>query len=311
MTDFTVAIPTYNGAERLSGVLEKLQAQVETEAIAWEILIVDNNSRDNTAEVVRELQSHWNSPFPLKYCFEPQQGLAFAREKAVRTSDATFVGFLDDDNFVTQDWVAQAYQFGTQHSQAGSFGGQIHSDFEVEPPPEFKRVEHLLLAIREGGNEPQQFNPEKLQLPSGAGLVVRRQAWLDCVPKQLLNPGRGGNDYEISMNMYRGGWEIWYNPNMHLYHHIPSERLDREYLLSLAHLYGLRSCQWRMIPATTWQKPIVFSRTFLGGLRRLLRHVLKYRWQVKTDLVAACEFAFFWGSMMSPFYFLKRSLQKS
>ncbi|NER82793.1 MAG: glycosyltransferase [Leptolyngbya sp. SIO1D8] len=47
MVDFTVVIPTYNGAERISKLLEHLQAQIETEALTWEVLVVDNNSSDS------------------------------------------------------------------------------------------------------------------------------------------------------------------------------------------------------------------------------------------------------------------------
>jgi hypothetical protein len=62
-----------------------------------------------------------------------------------------------------------------------------------------------------------------------------------------------------------------------------------------------------MINANSWQKPIIFVRTLLGNLRRVVLHILKYRDQVKTDLIAACELEFFLGSLMSPFYFLNRN----
>jgi hypothetical protein len=64
-----------------------------------------------------------------------------------------------------------------------------------------------------------------------------------------------------------------------------------------------------MINANSWQKPIIFVRTLLGNLRRVVLHILKYRDQVKTDLIAACELEFFLGSLMSPFYVLRRNMQ--
>ena len=54
MVDFTVAIRTYNGEERLPAVLEKLRSQVDVEALSWEIVIVDNNSNDGTAKLIGE-----------------------------------------------------------------------------------------------------------------------------------------------------------------------------------------------------------------------------------------------------------------
>ena len=55
--DITVAIPTYNGAERLPKILERLLTQTGVENLRWEIIIVNNNSSDNTAEVIQEYQN--------------------------------------------------------------------------------------------------------------------------------------------------------------------------------------------------------------------------------------------------------------
>ena len=64
--NFTVAIPTYNGASKLPEVLQRLQNQLHTENITWEIIVVDNNSTDRTADVVKNYQKNWQHPFPLK-----------------------------------------------------------------------------------------------------------------------------------------------------------------------------------------------------------------------------------------------------
>jgi len=57
MIDFTVAIPTYNGADRLPLVLDRLRSQLNTASFTWEIIVVDNNSSDATATVVRHYQT--------------------------------------------------------------------------------------------------------------------------------------------------------------------------------------------------------------------------------------------------------------
>ncbi|MBE9144577.1 hormogonium polysaccharide biosynthesis glycosyltransferase HpsE [Planktothrix mougeotii] len=310
MIDFTVVIPTYNGAIRVPDVLEKLRSQKGTENITWEIIVVDNNSHDQTANIIQEIITSWDELFTLRYIFEKQQGIAFARQRGVEESQGELIGFLDDDNFPDENWVLQAYLFGQEHPKAGSYGGQIHANYQVEPPQNFKRVEHLLLAIRESGDQPFLFCPEQLQLPSGAGLVVGKKAWLDHVPSKLVNTGRGGNDYEISLNLYRGGWEIWYNPKMHLDHYIPSERLDKKYLLSLASLYGLKSCEFRMLITPTWKKPLVFFKVMLGGIKRAIQYQIQHQKDINFDIVAACELKFFRASAISPFYFLQKAIFK-
>jgi glycosyltransferase involved in cell wall biosynthesis len=307
--DFTVAIPTYNGASRLPKLLEKLRQQTGLDQISWEIIVVDNNSTDNTAQVVQEYQGNWLPGVPLTYILEPEQGAAFARLRAVKEAQGELIGFLDDDNLPNPDWIAQAYTFAQEHPQAGAFSGQIHGEFEVEPPENFQRIQ-AFLAIREHGSTPHQFEPQNLRLPPAASLVVRKKAWCESVPSRPTLTGKlpgimiQGDDYEPLLYMYKAGWEIWYHPDLHTYHQIPHWRLEREYLLSISRGCGLATCQLRMINATPWQKPIIFLRTLLGNLRRVIWQFIKYRRKVKTNIIMECEMEFFLGSLMSCFYTL-------
>ncbi len=123
---FTVAIPTYNGEKRLPEVLDRLRSQVQADTFAWEIVVIDNNSTDNTAKLVQAYQADWQEKFTLKYYFEPQQGAAFARRRAFEVAESTLIGFLDDDNLPAPDWVASAYNFAQKYPLAGAYASQIH-----------------------------------------------------------------------------------------------------------------------------------------------------------------------------------------
>ncbi len=314
--DFTVAIPTYNGSERFPNVLAKLCSQIGVEDIQWEIIIIDNNSTDNTAKVVQDYQANWQQAYPLKYYFEAEQGAAFARERAVREATGVFVGFLDDDNLPDADWVAVAYAFGQAHPQAGAYSGRIHGDYAVSPPPNFNRIQ-AFLAVREHGSVAHLFDPEHLRLPPGAALVVRKQAWLESVPTQTIFKGRvgksliGAEDYELLLYMHGRGWEIWYNPAQQIYHQIPQWRLEKDYLLTISRSCGLPACQLRLINAKAWQKPLIVVRIILSNLLRYIRHIIKYKMQVKTDIVLACELEFYFANMVSPWYALINMLPKN
>ncbi|NES87627.1 MAG: hypothetical protein F6K10_43435 [Moorea sp. SIO2B7] len=96
---------------------------------------------------------------------------------------------------------------------------------------------------------------------------------------------------------------------MHTYHQIPKWRLEREYLISIARGCGLATCSLKMINAKTWEKPIIFIRTILGNLRRIIIHLSKYRGRVNTDIIAAFEREFFWSSLLSTFWFLKNVIK--
>ncbi|KEI65797.1 Polypeptide N-acetylgalactosaminyltransferase 6 [Planktothrix agardhii NIVA-CYA 126/8] len=314
MIDFTVVIPTYNGASRVPDVLEKLRSQTGTENITWEIIVVDNNSSDQTADVVQNIIASWQEVFPLKYVFEAQQGAAFARQRGLEEAQGELIGFLDDDNWPDENWVAQAHDFARVYPQAGAYGGQIHGVYEVPPPENFKAIEGFL-AIRERGPEPNRYQPQVLSLPPGAAMVVRKQVWSEVVPKQPQMSGKlpggkmvQGDDWEPLMYLHKAGWEIWYNPSMHTYHQIPAWRLQRDYLLSLIHGSCLSFCPLRMIGAKFYEKPIILARIVLGNSYNAIRHYLKYQGQLKTNLIAECQMQIYLSRISSAFYWMRRSL---
>ncbi|MEM9487426.1 MAG: hormogonium polysaccharide biosynthesis glycosyltransferase HpsE, partial [Cyanobacteria bacterium P01_F01_bin.116] len=187
--DFSVAIPTYNGSQRLAMVLECLRWQLNTHNLSWEVIVVDNNSADNTADIVRHYQQEWGQHMPLIYTFEPRQGAAYARQKAVQIANSPLVGFLDDDTLPSMTWLISAYQFAQNYPQAGVIASRIRGNFETTPPENFERIA-ALLALTERGAEPMLYPPQQKVIPPSAGVVVRRQVWLDNVPDELVLTGR-------------------------------------------------------------------------------------------------------------------------
>ncbi|MDF5709007.1 MAG: hormogonium polysaccharide biosynthesis glycosyltransferase HpsE [Nostoc sp. S4] len=308
--DFTVAIPTYNGESRLPELLERLKNQLQTENLSWEIIVVDNNSTDNTAKLIQTYQVNWQCAYPLKYCFEAKQGAAYARKKAVAEAKGKLIGFLDDDNYPIQNWVAAAYSFAQKYPKAGAYGSQIHPDWEVEPPKNFQRIAPFL-AITERGNLPLLYEPKNRLLPPSAGLVICKQAWLESVPDKSILTGRvKGNmltseDLEMLSYIQKAGWEIWYNPEMEIYHKIPSSRLQKDYLVPFFKGIGLSRYVTRMVNIQPWYRPIAFLAYTLNDLRKITFHLLRYRTKLKQDLVAACEMQLFLSSLISPFYLWK------
>jgi glycosyltransferase involved in cell wall biosynthesis len=307
MIDLSVAICTYNGESRVGTVLERLRSQCNTAAISWEVIVVDNNSTDGTKLVVERHQSQWEQAFPLKYVFEPKQGLALARSRAIHVASGKFVCFLDDDTLPADNWVAQAHSFSELHPDIGAFGGQIHGDYEIEPPPGFNKIA-VFLAVIERGAKPYRYEPKARVLPPGAGLVVRRQAWLNAVPERTVLLGRisgvmlASEDIEALIYIQKAGWEVWYNPDMHLYHQIPRSRMEQEYLFSLIRGIGFARNQIRMVRLSPWQRPFCLPIYLLNDLKRVILHLIKYGTLITTDLAIACEMQLLVSSLLSPFY---------
>lgn len=306
---FTLAIPTWNGAARLPQVFDCLGAQVGTAELAWEILIVDNNSSDATAAVVRQLQADWAETelgrrVPLRYCFEPRAGLAFARQRAMGEAEGAWVGFVDDDNWPEPGWVAAAIAFAHRNPDLGAFGSRIHPAYGAVPPEDFHQIE-AFLAVRDHG-EAHQFDPDQLQLPAGAGMVVHRQRWLDSVPESLDLVGRtadlmiSGDDYAALLYLHRAGHGIAYNPAMVMRHAIPAQRLEPAYLLPLAYGIGLAICQLRFINARGLGRAAIALRTLVGGLRRMAYLLWCHGFSLGQNLNHCFYFCFFLGGALSP-----------
>jgi glycosyltransferase involved in cell wall biosynthesis len=309
MTDFTVVICTHNGEKRLPQVLNRLRSQINTETFTWELIVVDNNSQDNTAQVISDYQAQWNGICTLRYSFEPEQGLAHARRCAIRQVQSLWVGFLDDDNLPAPDWVEAAYEFSQRYPQIGAFGSQILGQFEVPPPLNFQRIASCL-AIIDRGNQPFRYHAHRGVLPAGAGMVVNTAVWNQCVPPQPILLGvcglslaTKGEDVETLSYIRQAGYEIWHNPAMQLRHYIPKERLQRDYLLRLFQSIGLNRYTLRMLHYYSWQRPVMGLVHGLNDAKRLVQYVLQ-NWQTlyRRDLVSECEFMLHWSSLVSPFY---------
>ena len=310
---FTVAVRTYNGATRLPAILERLQQQTGIEEIAWEVLVVDNNSQDDTAAVIAAHANQWRSNSQLRYVFEPRQGAAYARDCAVAEATSDLIGFLDDDNLPEKDWVAEAFQFGSEHPEIGAFGGNIFPLLDETPPDYFGQVSYLL-AVDDRGSTAYQY-PRSFNriVPIGPGLVIRKQAWQECVPVRRCLRGRNINqrfaagsaeDIESISYIHTSKWEVWHNPALKVWHHIPARRWEREYLLKIAIGSGLgrHACfvgelQPGLRPfARLLAMVFVVVRSY-----RLALYYLRHRHEFETDLARACHFNELLGKVLSPF----------
>ncbi|MEL6401802.1 MAG: hormogonium polysaccharide biosynthesis glycosyltransferase HpsE [Cyanobacteria bacterium J06626_4] len=313
MLDFCVAIRAYNAERYLPEILDALFSQKNLEDTQWEVLIVDNCSTDRTAEIVREYEAKWLTNVPIRYCFEPRQGSSYARRRAIEEANAPLIGFLDDDNEPELNWINKALEFSEKHPDAAAFGSQIHGKFEAEPPEGFQRIAGFIPVVeRKTSVCFTEGKYDRLNMmPPGAGLVIRRQSWLDVVPEDLVlkgpvgkSLGKKGEDIEALMYLKRAGWEIWFNSEMHIYHHIPKTRFEREYLLRFFKGTGLSRFYTRALSCPKWKVPFKTFAYMINDLRKVMLHVIKHGRQSRRDLITECEFQLLLHSFLSPFHAL-------
>jgi len=127
--DISVIIATYNRASILRGTLESLAA-LQPQGITHEIIVVDNNSSDNTRAVVEEFAQR----APIRYLFEERQGKNHALNRAVEVAQGELFVFTDDDVFVPADWLDRYLAAAQAHPEADAFGGSVVARLPANAP---------------------------------------------------------------------------------------------------------------------------------------------------------------------------------
>jgi len=117
----TVLIPTFNRAKVLSETLEAL-IRVDRTGIDCSIVVIDNNSSDNTAEVVKE----YGTQLPLSYLRETRPGKNCALNKALRECVLKdIVVFTDDDVAPVRNWFQEIVASVRKWPEIAVFGGKV------------------------------------------------------------------------------------------------------------------------------------------------------------------------------------------
>ena len=242
----SVVICCYNSAERLPRTLTHLAAQRVSEKLPWEVIVIDNASQDKTDEVALKI---WDGigTAPIRVVEEPRSGQAFARNRGMAEAEYDFVSFVDDDNWVSPDWVELVWQIMKSNPQVGACGGFSEAVCEVEPPTWF---EHYKTSYAIG---PENIKPgDVTNSPGwlwGAGLTIRKSAWQQLVFKGFspLLQGRqraklsSGDDSELCFALRLAGWRLWYDPRLRFQHFLTAPRFKWAYLRRLHRAFGAAS----------------------------------------------------------------------
>ncbi len=228
----SIVLCTYNGAERLPETIGHIARQKVSEGILWEVIIVDNNSNDNSAEIAN---NEWNkygcaTSFIVKH--QPKQGLTPAREMGFATALYDYILLCDDDNWLCENYVENAFHLMHQHPEIGILGGVGELVYEQEPPGwlwDFR--------ILASGPQAWESGRVKRNLVYGAGAVIRKEG-LELLKKSnfvfMLSDRNGnqlasGGDHELCYVFALAGYEIWYNEQLGFKHFITKDRLTWEY----------------------------------------------------------------------------------
>lgn len=130
--DVSVCICTYNRRDSLLEALRSLAAARIPEEARHEVLVIDNNSSDGTAEAVAGLDE---ARLPLRYVQETRQGLSHARNRAIIEAKGRVIAFLDDDVVVDADWLANLLRAFDAEPRPAAVGGPARLPADFPRPP--------------------------------------------------------------------------------------------------------------------------------------------------------------------------------
>jgi glycosyltransferase involved in cell wall biosynthesis len=222
----TVAVLTYNRSQRLRETLAGMVRQ-NYPAGGWELLVVDNNSTDDTKDAVASFASAVSAP---RLVVETRQGLDHARNRAIDEAKGDVIVLADDDILVGPDWLSQLvapFSSDSAH-RIGVVGGEVVPVFPDGVPAWLEKA-HRPLGFR---RDPGPLPPG--QAPMGANFAFPRWVFerfgkfdttLDRQGERLF----GGGDSEMIRRVRAAGLEAWFVPGARALHQMSADRLTFAY----------------------------------------------------------------------------------
>jgi glycosyltransferase involved in cell wall biosynthesis len=298
----SVVMSTHNRERLLHNAISSVLNQRRAVAPTFELIVVDNNSTDDTRDVVERFA---NADRRVRYVFEPQQGSSYGRNAGIRAARAPLIAFTDDDVRAEPDWVEAIVRAFHEHAEADVVGGRVLPIWPCSPPPWVTREHWMPLALVDYGDTPVVVTADNPLCLVGANVAFRRKA-LEVVGGfapdfQLGAHGILGSveDHELQLRILRTGRTMVYDPRITVHADIQPGRLERAYhrrwhtghgyfhgLLRSEEMEETRVGTLFGVPAHLYRQALEglvgWARaTAMGDRERAFRHELRFR--------------FFWG----------------
>ncbi|WP_158638400.1 glycosyltransferase [Panacibacter ginsenosidivorans] len=292
----SVIICCYNSALRLPETLRHIYNQKVPEQIGWEIIVVDNNSTDNTSDVAMSEWRRYNNNIPFKVVHQEIQGLSFARSKGFENANYDILIFCDDDNWLRDDYIRYAFEIMQSNESIGILGGVSSGYFEVGKPFWF---DAFMESYAVGKQMYETGIANSRTYLAGAAVVVRKAIYqkLNFLSYSLLLTGRigkrltSGEDTELCWLAMFLGFNLYYDERLRFVHFMPKQRLNWKYCVSMI-AYG------HSIPRIYFSlyhylhnnifnnREVSFDITYKTLMRRHLNYLRKHNPNLKSILNA-------------------------
>jgi len=229
----SVIIATYNRAKLVGETIESFLNQTFSHG-QYEILIVDNNSTDNTKEVIDDIIKKNQSGVQIRYVFEKEQGVSFAENKGVVLANSDLVYITNDDVIADKNLLAELVKVFDIDSKIAVVSGAVLPKFEAEPPSWItKHCYGYLLSLT-------PIRPETLIISSktmGAASChygIVKKVFIEAggfQPENTAGEWVGDGEWGLNLKLDKvGGYKSAYTSSSILYHMLPKNRLNQKYI---------------------------------------------------------------------------------
>jgi len=247
--DMSIIICTYNRSQNLAECFDCLGQQELIDPISWEVLLIDNNSSDDTKQVVEQLTKQYN--LPVSYAFEAEQGLSAARNRGIMEANGTYLVFIDDDIRVTKHWLQTIYSSFKEHD-CDAVGGRIHIESPATLPKWITPDMYGFLGHQDFGAVPHAMDGVK-EFPFGGNMAIHRRVF-DLIGNFNVNMGRKGSglrkdeifkgeETDFFHRLAATGGKFYYHPSILVFHKILPHQLRPGFFLALHNNAGILKAQ--------------------------------------------------------------------
>lgn len=234
----SIIICCYNSSDRLPDTLYHIATQKQIENIAVELILVNNNSTDDTKTVGANEWGKYHTNIDFKIIDEPIPGLSAARERGVKSASFEFILFCDDDNWLCDTYIRRAFDLMNTKPLVGALGGKSIEVSDIEFPlwwDDNKGAYAVGKQAETSGDLSERF------YLWGAGMVSRKSLLLkvfDPLFPLILSDRKGqemvsGGDSEICMRILLLGFALYYDEQLVFKHYMAPNRISFEYYQNL------------------------------------------------------------------------------
>jgi glycosyltransferase involved in cell wall biosynthesis len=270
MTKVSVIIATRNRCNNLKDALTSILDQECDGILDYEILVVDNDSKDKTKEVVESYFQKFNGK--LRYLFEPKHGKSYALNAAIKLAKGEILAFTDDDVIVDGQWLLNIDKCFRDYN-CDAMGGKVLPLYEVNIPRWIKDnhiVLQGLVGFHDYGEEIKIYEKYKMFPMLGANMAVKKSCFNDIgYFRTDIGEGKGtkGEETELFWRLEKSGKNIYYCGRSIVRHKVVRERANLRYIAKWYIALG----RLRELSGERKTKLICY----FGFPRYLIRYILK------------------------------------